>query len=70
MGGDRDGNPFVTHKITREVMLLSRWKAAELYLKFPRATTELSMANCNDQVRDLAGDAHEPYRAIQTGLNF
>ena len=32
MGGDRDGNPFVTHQITREVLLLSRWKAADLYL--------------------------------------
>jgi phosphoenolpyruvate carboxylase len=65
MGGDRDGNPFVTHKITREVMLLSRWKAAELYLKdFQELITELSMVKCNDQVRDLAGDAHEPYRAI------
>lgn len=32
MGGDRDGNPNVTHEVTREVILLGRWKAAELYL--------------------------------------
>lgn len=32
MGGDRDGNPFVTHSITKEVLRLSRWKAADLYL--------------------------------------
>ncbi|MFA0678730.1 phosphoenolpyruvate carboxylase, partial [Vibrio sp. 10N.222.51.A6] len=32
MGGDRDGNPFVTHTITKEVLRLSRWKAADLYL--------------------------------------
>ncbi|MGR5350276.1 phosphoenolpyruvate carboxylase [Vibrio mediterranei] len=65
MGGDRDGNPFVTHKVTREVMLLSRWKAAELYLKdFQELITELSMVKCNDQVRELAGEQHEPYRAI------
>ncbi|CAH0527215.1 phosphoenolpyruvate carboxylase [Vibrio hippocampi] len=65
MGGDRDGNPFVTHTITREVMLLSRWKAAELYLKdIQELISELSMVKCNDEVRELAGDAHEPYRAV------
>lgn len=66
MGGDRDGNPFVTHKITREVMLLSRWKAADLYLKdIQELISELAMTKCNDKVRELAGDnAHEPYRAI------
>lgn len=65
MGGDRDGNPFVTHTITREVMLLSRWKAADLYLKdVNELISELSMVKCADEVRELAGDQHEPYRAI------
>lgn len=65
MGGDRDGNPFVTHTITREVMLLSRWKAADLYLKdINELVSELSMVKCSDEVRELAGDQHEPYRAI------
>ena len=65
MGGDRDGNPFVTHTITREVMLLSRWKAADLYLKdVNELISELSMVKCTDEVRELAGDQHEPYRAI------
>ncbi|MBU2896946.1 phosphoenolpyruvate carboxylase [Vibrio hepatarius] len=66
MGGDRDGNPFVTHTITREVMLLSRWKAADLYLgDINDLISELSMTRCNEVVRQLAGeDEHEPYRAI------
>ncbi|KII77727.1 phosphoenolpyruvate carboxylase [Vibrio renipiscarius] len=70
MGGDRDGNPFVTHTITREVMLLSRWKAADLYLTdINELVSELSMTRCNDDVRELAGDdEHEPYRALLKGL--
>jgi phosphoenolpyruvate carboxylase len=66
MGGDRDGNPFVTHTITREVLLLSRWKAADLYLgDINELVSELSMTQCNDAVRALAGDdEHEPYRAV------
>ena len=65
MGGDRDGNPFVTHNITHEVLHLSRWKAADLYLcDIQELISELSMVNCTDELRQLAGDAHEPYRAI------
>ncbi len=65
MGGDRDGNPFVTHDITEEVLHLSRWKAADLYFNdIQELVSELSMTKCNDQVRELAGDEHEPYRAI------
>ncbi|CAH0541687.1 phosphoenolpyruvate carboxylase [Vibrio marisflavi] len=66
MGGDRDGNPFVTHSVTREVLLLSRWKAADLYLNdINELISELSMTKCNDAVRELAGnDEHEPYRAV------
>ncbi len=33
MGGDRDGNPNVTAKVTAHVVALSRWMAADLYLK-------------------------------------
>ncbi|EJL6504561.1 phosphoenolpyruvate carboxylase [Vibrio cholerae] len=65
MGGDRDGNPFVTHTITREVLLLSRWKAADLYLTdINELVSELSMTKCNEALRALAGEEHEPYRAI------
>ncbi|WP_439437330.1 phosphoenolpyruvate carboxylase [Salinivibrio costicola] len=65
MGGDRDGNPYVTSEVTREVMLLSRWKAADLYLRDVQdLISELSMTQCDDTVREMAGEAHEPYRAI------
>ncbi len=65
MGGDRDGNPFVTSNVTREVLLLSRWKAADLYLTdIQELINELSMVQCNEKVRELAGEEHEPYRAI------
>jgi phosphoenolpyruvate carboxylase len=65
MGGDRDGNPNVTAAVTREVLLLSRWQAAQLYLQdIISLLDELSMTRCNAALRQLAGDAHEPYRAI------
>ena len=31
MGGDRDGNPYVTAKLTKRVVHLSKWRAANLY---------------------------------------
>ncbi len=65
MGGDRDGNPFVTHDITHEVLRLSRWKAADLYLNdIQDLVSELSMVECSDEFRKFAGQAHEPYRAV------
>ncbi len=64
MGGDRDGNPFVTSEVTREVLLLSRWMAADLYLRDLKPLIgELSMGECSDALRDYAGDNKEPYRA-------
>jgi phosphoenolpyruvate carboxylase len=65
MGGDRDGNPNVTSRITAEVMLLSRWQAADLYLAdVVHLVEELSMTRCSESLRELAGDAHEPYRVV------
>ena len=65
MGGDRDGNPFVTAKITREVLLLSRWMAADLYLQDLKPLIgELSMSECSDTLRETVGDCREPYRAV------
>lgn len=31
MGGDRDGNPFVTHKLTKNVVALNQLRACKLY---------------------------------------
>jgi len=67
MGGDRDGNPNVTATVTRHAMQLSRWKAADLFLRDVGVLiSELSMSECSDEVRELCGDpeAIEPYRVI------
>ena len=65
MGGDRDGNPNVTSVTTEKVLLLSRWMAADLYLKdIDLLRSELSMNQCSPQVRALVGDHSEPYRAL------
>ena len=66
MGGDRDGNPSVTASVTREVRLLARWMAADLFLRdVTTLSAALSMSACTPALRDLAGDdATEPYRAV------
>ena len=66
MGGDRDGNPHGTAQITREVLLLGRWLAADLYLRDLKPLIgELSMGDCNPRVHQLVGNGcREPYRAI------
>ncbi|MFC6441470.1 phosphoenolpyruvate carboxylase [Bowmanella sp. JS7-9] len=66
MGGDRDGNPFVTAKVTERVLLLARRRATDLFFKDVDALqSELSMNVCDDALRAAVGDeAHEPYRAV------
>ena len=65
MGGDRDGNPFVTAKVTAEVLELGRWMAVSLFYKdIKELTSELSMSDCTQAVRDRVGDSAEPYRAL------
>ena len=69
MGGDRDGNPFVTSKVTRQVLLLSRWKAADLFSKdLDLLSSELSMYQASSALREVAGDASEPYRLVLNKL--
>ena len=64
MGGDRDGNPNVTAKTTEEVILLSRWEAANLYEKeFTKIIEKLSMHECSKELKKKVGDSQEPYRA-------
>jgi phosphoenolpyruvate carboxylase len=65
MGGDRDGNPNVTATVTAEVLLLSRWQAADLYLReIVHLIDELSMAACDERLAMLTDGAREPYRAM------
>jgi len=69
MGGDRDGNPFVTSKVTEEVLMLARRRAAKLFsLEMDELYIELSMNDCNDKLRSMVGDAKEPYRAALRGI--
>ncbi|GAA6134461.1 phosphoenolpyruvate carboxylase [Oceaniserpentilla sp. 4NH20-0058] len=65
MGGDRDGNPNVTAKVTSNVLMLGRWMAADLYLRdLGDLVNDLSMENCNDTLRAVVGDVKEPYRHL------
>ncbi|CAA2974554.1 phosphoenolpyruvate carboxylase 4 [Olea europaea subsp. europaea] len=55
MGGDRDGNPNVTAKVTKDVSLLSRWMAIDLYIReVDSLRFELSMNQCSVQLSRLA----------------
>ena len=65
MGGDRDGNPNVTSQITEEVILLSRWEAANLYEKeFTNLIQNLAMHDCSKEIRKIVGNSREPYRVF------
>jgi len=65
MGGDRDGNPNVTAEVTREVFYLSRWVAADLYMRdLKKLRSQLSMAGCNGELGRATGRAREPYRKL------
>ncbi|TKB48009.1 phosphoenolpyruvate carboxylase [Ferrimonas sediminicola] len=63
MGGDRDGNPNVTAKVTSRVLLKNRKIALNLYLAdIKTLISELSMAECTEALRARVGESNEPYR--------
>jgi len=65
MGGDRDGNPRVTSRITQEVLWLSRWMAADLYHRdIDQLRSELSMHQASDELISRVGPVKEPYRVL------
>lgn len=69
MGGDRDGNPFVTAKLTRQVIAMSRAKGAELYGRdLEQLSMELSMMEASPELIDALPDhlkqSEQPYREI------
>eukprot|EP00252_Welwitschia_mirabilis_P018526 TRINITY_DN4115_c0_g1_i1.p1 TRINITY_DN4115_c0_g1~~TRINITY_DN4115_c0_g1_i1.p1 ORF type:complete len:964 (+),score=173.88 TRINITY_DN4115_c0_g1_i1:406-3297(+) len=59
MGGDRDGNPRVTPEVTRDVCLLARMMATNLYYsQIEDLMFELSMWRCSDELRQRALQLH------------
>lgn len=69
MGGDRDGNPNVTARVTKTVLLLARWIAADLFLRdISRLTAELSMQKGSHELMALVGETDEPYRVLMKKL--
>jgi phosphoenolpyruvate carboxylase len=75
MGGDRDGNPFVTPQVTLKACLLSRYMASELILPELEALwLELSMSRANSRLlsylqnASVQDKANMPYRAVLGSL--
>lgn len=65
MGGDRDGNPRVTSRVTQEVLWLSRWMAADLYHRdIDQLRSELSMHDASEALVQRVGPVREPYRVL------
>lgn len=65
MGGDRDGNPNVTAKVTRDVCFLARWMAADLYIReIDSLRFELSMNRCNEELAKFA------YEILEAGVSL
>ncbi|CAM8995288.1 unnamed protein product [Rhodiola kirilowii] len=63
MGGDRDGNPRVTPEVTRDVCLLARMMAANMYYsQIEDLMFELSMWRCTDELRARADELYRSAR--------
>lgn len=69
MGGDRDGNPFVTAQVTATVLDHGRWMALDLYRRdLDKLSAELSMYQASDALLNIVGNEPEPYRYLLKGL--
>ncbi len=81
IGGDRDGNPYVTHEVMRQTLRAQSTLALEFYLEEThRLGAELSMARRQARVSDALGKlseaspdrsehrADEPYRRALIGI--
>ena len=65
IGGDRDGNPTITPDVTKRACRAARQLAAALYVREVDALhAELSVTDASGELRDRAGGAREPYRAV------
>jgi phosphoenolpyruvate carboxylase len=81
IGGDRDGNPFVTAQILRGTLKAQAARALDFYLgDIRKLASQLSLAQalsaCSDELRQLAGRSadhsphqiDEPYRRALHGI--
>ena len=69
IGGDRDGNPFVTPEVTRSACLMARWTGLSLYAKeIEQLRFDLSMSDATPELLSHVDGAHEPYRALLRSL--
>lgn len=69
MGGDRDGNPFVTAEVTRAVCAESRRRAAKLFAgEVRQLIDELSVVALPKDAPASFGTTREPYRNVLAGL--
>ena len=65
MGGDRDGNPFVTASVTQTVLDHGRWMALDLYRRdLDTLSAELSMHQASNELLKVANNQAEPYRYV------
>jgi len=69
MAGDRDGNPFVTAKLSHRAILQARLMAAELYLAdFQQLYLELSMDTASQPLINADTQRIGPYRHRLHGI--